>query len=114
MGAMKLLPLLCLILASCSSGVVQTGPGTYMVSGSKPGLVGAGSVKADLYRKAGKWCDQRGLTMVPLDSKGRDAEFGGNWASAEIHFRAVPPSEAGKYQSSAERQPDTVIETRER
>ena len=111
---MKFLSLICLVLASCSSGVVQTGPGTYMMSGSKPGLIGAGAVKADLYAKAGDWCSQRGLAMVPLDSKGSDAVFGGNWANAEIHFRAVPPSEAGKYQSSAERQPDVVIEARDR
>lgn len=108
------LPLLCALLAACSSGVVQTGPNTYMVSGSKPGLIGAGAVKADLYKKAGKWCAERGLVMVPTQSSGSDAEFGGNWANAEIHFRAVPPSEAGKYPSNVERQPDNVVEIRER
>ena len=77
-------------ISGCSSGVVPMGRDTFMISGTQPGLIGAGTVRASLLKKADKWCRERNLVMVPLSSSGTDAVFGGQWANAELVFRAVP------------------------
>lgn len=48
--------------------------------------------------------------MISVDNVGTDAEVGGNRANAELTFLAVPPSEAGRYQSSFARSSDRVVE----
>ena len=103
-------------LAACSSGVVPMGRDTYMISGSSPGLIGAGSVKAKLLRQADSWCRQRGLVMVPLNNSGSDAVVGGQWANAELSFRAVRPGDVEDKRNRMERAPDhyQVLEIRNR
>ena len=116
--AMKL-PLIVLSIASillvgCTSGVVPIGPNTYMLSGSSPGLIGKGTVEAKLFKQANDWCQQRGLVMIPIDSTGNDAIYMGNWANAEIKFKALPPGQAANVPSSFGAAPNQVIETRQR
>jgi len=82
------------------------GRDTYMISGSSPGLIGSGSVRAKLLRQADEWCRKRGLVMVPVNFSGHDAVVGGQWANAEVTFRAVPPSDAENKRPTYERAPD--------
>jgi hypothetical protein len=95
-----------MLLSGCASGVVPMGRDTYMISGSSPGLIGTGSVRAKLLKQADKWCKERGLVMVPISYSGTDAVYGGQWASAEVIFRAVPPSDAENVRPTYERAPD--------
>jgi hypothetical protein len=102
------------ILAACTSGIVPIGPSTYMLSGSSPGLIGKGAVEAKLLKQANEWCQKQGLVMIPIDSTGQDAMYMGNWANAEVKFKAVPPSQAGSVPSSYSAAPNYIIETRAR
>jgi hypothetical protein len=97
-----LVALSALLVAGCSSGVVPMGRDTYLISGTQPGLIGAGTVRANLLKKAEKWCKERNLVMVPLSSSGADAVFGGQWANAEVVFRAVPHGDRENIRPSAE------------
>jgi hypothetical protein len=82
------------------------GQDTYMISGSQPGLIGSGVVRASLLKKADAWCRERGLVMVPVNYTGSDAVFGGQWANAEVVFRAVPRSDRENVRPNFERAPD--------
>jgi hypothetical protein len=77
-----------------------------MISGSSPGLIGSASVRAKLLKQADKWCRDRGLVMVPISYGGSDAVVGGQWASAEVIFRAVRPEDAENIRPNWERAPD--------
>ena len=73
-----------------TNGVVQIGPDTYMIGGLGRFTDFSGSgVKARLYQQAAEFCRSKGGVMVPLNSTGRDSEYG-QYASAEIQFRCVP------------------------
>jgi len=102
------------ILAACTTGIVPIGPNTYMLSGSSPGLIGKGAVEAKLLKQANEWCEKRGMVMIPIDSTGHDAIYMGNWANAEVKFKAVPPSQAGNVPSGYSAAPNQIIETRAR
>lgn len=114
LSLLSLLPLF--IFVSCSSGVVPMGRDTYMISGSSPGLIGTGTVRAKLLKQADAWCRSQGLVMVPLNYSGSDAVVGGQWANSEVIFRAVPPSDAENIRMRYERGADhhQVIEIRKR
>ncbi len=77
-----------------------------MISGSSPGLIGTGTVRAKLLKQADEWCRQRGLVMVPVNFSGSDAVYGGQWANAEVIFRAVPASDYENKRPTYERAPD--------
>ena len=89
------LPLLALLIASCSSGVVPTGPNSYMISKSVHGFSSGAAGKADVFREASAWCAKRGLVMVPITSDSRDPVAGRGMGSAEVHFKALPPGDPG-------------------
>lgn len=82
------------------------GRDTYMISGSSPGLIGSGNVRAKLLREADEWCRKRGLVMVPVNYSGSDAVVMGKWANAEVMFRAVPASDFENKRPTFERGPD--------
>jgi hypothetical protein len=102
-----LLPLLCGLLAACSSGVVRTGPDSYMISKSIHGFSSGAAGKADVYREASAWCEKRGLVMVPITSDSRDPVAGRGMGSAEVHFKALPPGSPGISAANIDR-PDTI------
>lgn len=84
--------LLPLALAACatSSGVVQTGPGTYTVAGKHlaPGASG-NMLVADLYREAGEFCAKQGATAQGLGTDAKDHQPFGQLANARLEFRCV-------------------------
>ena len=93
----------CLVLASCSSGIVPAGPQTYMASCSI-GAAGTGATgKAKLYRQANDWCVKRGLVMVPVTSDSTEPVAGRGMGSASLTFRALPPGDPEIQRSTIER-----------
>lgn len=102
-----LLPLGALLNASCSSGVVPTGPNSYMISRSVSGFSSGAAGKAKAYREASEWCAKRGLVMVPISSDSRDPVAGRGMGSTEVHFKALPPGSPGISAANIE-QPDTI------
>jgi hypothetical protein len=110
MKLLKTHTLLCVMIAflfvGCSSGVVPMGRDTYMISGSQPGLIGTGTVRARLLREADQWCRTRGLVMVPVSYTGSDAIAGQKMANAEVIFRAVSNSDYENKRPTFERGPD--------
>lgn len=105
----RFLPLiLVLALPSCSSsGVVSTGPNSYMISKSVHGFSSGAAGKADVYREASAWCAKRGLVMVPITSDSRDPVAGKGMGSAEVHFKALRPGDPG-INSGAITKPDEI------
>lgn len=107
-GVMKhILPLFAVVLASCSSGVVNTGPNTYMISKSVHGFSSGAAGKASVYREASAWCAKRGLVMVPITADSRDPVAGRGMGSAEVHFKALPPGDPGINAANIEK-PSTI------
>lgn len=80
-------------LTACAStgtdGVVEIGPNTYMLGGMGGMFDHSGSaVKAKFFKEASKYCADKDMTMVPLNSTGQDAGMV-QYASAEVQFRCV-------------------------
>jgi len=85
----------CVLLQSCSSssGVVKTGPDTYMISRSEKGFRGnSGAVKAAALAEAENWCQKRGKVMRVISASQKDMVPMTSDASAEIHFKALEPN----------------------
>lgn len=81
-------------LTACAStgtdGVVEIGPNTYMLGGMGGVFDHSGSaVKAKFFKEAAKYCVDKGMSMVPLNSTGQDAGMV-QYASAEVQFKCVP------------------------
>lgn len=80
-------------LTACATtgtdGVVEISPNTYML-GSMGGMFdhSGSAVKAKLFKEAAKYCGDKGMTMVPLNSTGQDAGVV-TYASAEVQFRCA-------------------------
>lgn len=89
---MRIAPLL-LLLAGCAtstSGVMNTAPGTYAISGKNTG-VGATSddVMAALYKQANQHCGAKGLAMQEVRSTARGAGLA-QFPHGNLEFRCVP------------------------
>lgn len=81
------------LLTACATGtdgVVEIGPNTYMVGGLGGAFdYSASQVKAKYFKEASQYCTDKGMTMVPLNSSGRDSAYA-TYASAEVQFKCVP------------------------
>jgi hypothetical protein len=94
---MKKLAYICaaFLLAGCATGtngVVELGPNSYMLGGlGKFTDFSSSVVKARFFQDASTFCANKGLTMVPLNSTGKDSGIG-TYASAEVQFQCVPSS----------------------
>lgn len=81
-----------LALAGCaSSGVIATGPDTYMISkrSAQAGFGPPVAAKAFVYEAANKHCASNGLAVETVNYQGHDSGFG-RPAAAELEFRCVP------------------------
>ena len=85
----------CVLLASCaSSGVVRTGPDTYMLSKTGAGGIfsSGAAVKADLYTEANAFCTEKGLVVETVSATAKNAIPFARMNSAELEFMCVPSS----------------------
>lgn len=71
-----------------SSGVVQTGPNTYMVERSEWGSSSGGYQKAKAIEEADRFCANMRREILVLDSKDNDMRFG-RTAAAEVQFKCL-------------------------
>ena len=87
-----LLPLMLLLLTSCSSisEVVPAGSGKYMLSGTNLAIGASGSqIKTDLYKKASDYCKEQGKIFEPVDSSSVDYRAFRGTANAELVFSCI-------------------------
>ena len=81
----------CGALAGCAtanSGVVETGPNSYLVSRqSGNGFAGAGTLKADAIAEGGAYCAKQGKKInVTHAEEAQPPYLLGNYPKAEIQF----------------------------
>ena len=83
--------------ACASSGVVPTGPDTYMLTKTSAGgvFVSGSSVKSDPYIEANKFCASKGLAVDTVDASSKNAFPFARMPSAELHFKCVATVPAG-------------------
>lgn len=85
-----ILALLLMPLTSCatSSGVVQTGPDTFMISRQAgSGFGGLGRLKVDAISEAGRFCIKDGKYLNVLKASENDGPYIlGNFPRAEVEF----------------------------
>ena len=81
------------LVACASSGVIPTGPDTYMLTKTSAGgvFVSGSSVKGDLYLEANKFCSDKGLVVDTVDASSKNAIPFARMPSAELHFKCVAP-----------------------
>jgi len=78
-----------------TGGVVPIGPNLYMIGGLGGMTDYSGSaVKARFFDQASKYCVEKNMVMLPVNSTSKDA--GWEYASAEVQFRCVPKDQAPK------------------
>lgn len=90
-------------VAGCAaSGVVSTGPDSYMIAKSEWGFTSGAVHKARLMNEASEYCQGLGKQVLVTDSKANDVAFG-KTPAAEVYFRCIIPSGAGATQQSPKR-----------
>ena len=88
-AGLVLLPSILLLAACVSSGVVKTGPGTYMIANSEWGVTSGGYQKAKVISEADKYCASLGKEIVITGSKQQGVAFA-KVPSAEVEFKCIP------------------------
>jgi hypothetical protein len=88
------------ILGCAHSGVVKTGPDTYMVANSEWGLTSGGYQKAKAIDQAGKYCEGLGREILVISSKQNDVAFG-KTPAAEVDFKCLPKGTPAAIRSAA-------------
>ena len=77
-------------LASCaSSGVVKTGPDTYMIANSEWGFTSGGYQEAKAIAEADNYCESIDSEILVIGSKQHGVELG-KVPSAEVQFKCLP------------------------
>jgi hypothetical protein len=76
-----------------SSGVVPTGPDTFMVSHSEKGTKLGPAMKAAALEEANAYCKSRGKVMKVIGSSQKDMVLFTSDAYAEVHFKALDPND---------------------
>jgi hypothetical protein len=83
-----------LFLISCtSSGVIQTGDNTYIISkrSTGGGFVTGSGAKSDLYKEASKYCENSGKFVETIKVNTADGIPFVRIAGAELEFKCVSP-----------------------
>ena len=84
-----------LSLAACAnSGVVATGPDSYMIAKSEWGFTSGAVHKARLQQEASDFCQGRGKQVLVTSTSQNDVAFG-KTPAAEVQFRCVPLGDSG-------------------
>ena len=96
---------LVLLLAACaSSGVVPTGPDSFMIAKSEWGFTSGSVHKARLLQEASDFCRSSGRQMVVTTTNQNDVSFG-KTPAAEVQFRCVSPTDAASQPQAAPAKP---------
>lgn len=92
---MKRVPMILVLLAGCAStGVVSTGPDTYMIARTDgaPGTSGA-EVTAGLYREANAFCAEQKKQLITINVAGLDYKPFVRLANSKLDFRCAAPGD---------------------
>lgn len=91
MRRISCLALAALLSACASSGVVPTGPDTYMVTKKSAGglFVSGSQVKADLYVEANDFCSKQGKAVETVSATAQNAIPFARMPNAELNFKCV-------------------------
>lgn len=77
------------LLAGCaSSGVVKTGPNTYMIANSEWGFTSGGYQKAKAVSEADTYCQSMGKEILVIGSSAHGVRFG-RVPSADVEFKCL-------------------------
>ncbi len=108
--------LLLFFLAGCAStGVIPVGSNTYMVSKqTASGFQTAVGIKAEILKEANEFCEKRGLRMMVVSLRSKDGEPGRSYGTAELVFKAIKESDPEYQNYILQRDPDKIIEIRDR
>ena len=104
-----------LVLCGCtSSGVLPIGPDTYTIATSNE--ISPAYAKKAAVTDASDYCQKQGKYMVPLNTRqGSHVDsFGDNIATYDFNFRCVSKDDSELARPNMRREPDVVIETREK
>jgi len=105
------------LLAACgTSGPLQLGPDTYMISKTdKGGIFGnAGAMKADVIREANEFAASKGKVAVVLNTHETPLVVGRQFATYEYQFRVVDATDREAVRPNLRKTPDVVVEKSER
>lgn len=83
-------------LTGCAStGVVPTGPNSYMIGKTSAGcgFRSADGTTAKLYRQANAYCSAQGKQILTLDVTARDGIPFARCASARLQFKCLAPDD---------------------
>lgn len=73
---------------STTSGVVSTGPDTYMISRTQWGFRGPGLIKAAAIQEADAYCKKRGKAILVIKTVETGLKFGTE-PGAEVYFKML-------------------------
>ena len=95
----KLTAICAFIVAGCAnSGVVPTGPDSYMIAKSEWGFTSGAVHKARLLQEASDFCKGLGKQVVVTGTSQNDVQFG-KTPAAEVQFRCLSAGDASQTQS---------------
>ena len=85
------LTVLALLSGCASSGVVSTGPDSYMIAKTSgvPAFTSGGEVAADLYREANAFCSGQNRQLLTVNATSRDSIPFVRLANAKLEFRCL-------------------------
>jgi hypothetical protein len=87
-----------LLLVGCAvnSGVVSTGPDTFIVSRqAATGFTGLGDLKAQALREANQFCAGKGKSMEVISTdESKPPYIFGNFPRVEVQFRCIEAAKA--------------------
>lgn len=88
---MRYIAVAVLALAGCATdtGIIQTGPDTYMVGGKAIAVGGSGhDAAAEAYKQAQAFCAEQKKTLETVSVVSRDGGFA-RFPNAKVEFRCV-------------------------
>ena len=88
--AFGIVPMLLAACANSSTGVVSTGPDTYMIAKTGGFGVSGAEVSADLYREANAFCTQQNRQFLRISLNERDKRPFVRAANSKLEFRCTP------------------------
>ena len=76
------------VVGCANSGVVQTGPNSYMIAKSEWGFTSGAVHVARLTQEASEFCSGKGKQVNLISASGNDVEYG-KTPAAQIQFQCV-------------------------
>lgn len=99
---------LCVFLCGCVGPTfAPMGKDTFMICHRGEIYSTVGSLKITCLRDANKYCEKRGLVMIPVSTSGHDGGFG-VMGTCELVFLAVPADDPRNVSPNMMRAPDSV------